>query len=295
MEHSIMSEKTEKKAPATPTWDPDKVRTAVVRRLQKNGWRHVYEVRSVYDPATKNTRVLASKLLGKLPPGVDDLNGMVPTDKRYSPVKSAKTEKAEKAEKTEEKASKRREAAVLSALLARESLGPKHQEAPGPDEETLTLCGRAAMRAPSHAKDFSVRLVSIKSRDRLAALYVARLPEDADDESKAKAADKAKKGAGLLALIMKKPAADADPREALEQAVTAGAALQSVLTVLQARGFAAKTVSACDFAEPDGLYDPEAETIVCFILCGTPKKALAKSPDPDLFKGKAKRGVLTLW
>lgn len=76
MEHSIMSEKTEKKAPATPTWDPDKVRTAVVRRLQKNGWRHVYEVRSVYDPATKNTRVLASKLLGKLPPGVDDLNGM---------------------------------------------------------------------------------------------------------------------------------------------------------------------------------------------------------------------------
>ena len=75
---------------------------------------------------------------------------------------------------------------MLSALLARESLGPKHQEAPGPDEETLTLCGRAAMRAPSHAKDFSVRLVSIKSRDRLAALYVARLPEDADDESKAR-------------------------------------------------------------------------------------------------------------
>lgn len=286
-----MSEKTEKKTEGALTWDPDKVRTAVVRRLQKNGWRHVYEVRSVYDRGTKNTRVLSSKLLGKLPPGVNDLGAMIPTDKRYSPTKGSERG----AGKTEEKASKRREAAVLSTLLARTSLGPKHQEAPGPDEETLTLCGRAAMRAPSHDKKFPVRLVSIVSRERLAALFLSRLPADADDEARAKAADKARKGAGLLALVMEKTNREEDERGALERAVTAGAALQNVLTVLQARGFAAKTVSATSFDDPDGLYDPAAETLVCFILCGTPKKALPRTPDPELFKGKAKRGVLSVW
>lgn len=46
------------------------------------------------------------------------------------------------------------------------------------------------------------------------------------------------------------------------------------LNVLHAAGFAAKTVSAKDFAEPAGLYDPAAETLLAFILCGTPEGAL---------------------
>lgn len=278
-----------------------KVRTSFVRRTQPNGWRHVYEVQSVYDKTTRNTRVLKSRLVGKLPPGEADLEKMVPTNKRYSPMRcvdttviSNTTTKALEDVRTD-KMTKKRNAALINSILARTSLGPKHQEMPGPDEETLTLAGRAAMRAPAHEKKFPVRLVEIASRDRLADLYRARLPEDASEEDLKKADEKAGKGACLLALVVRKPEEGASERDILERGAAAGAALMNVLTVLQARGYAAKTVSACDFTDPDGLYDPQAEMLLAFILCGTPKRALAKNPDSDIFKGRNKRGVLTTW
>lgn len=283
-----------------------KIRTSIVRRTQRNGWRHVYEVQSIYDKTTRNTRILKSKLLGKLPPGETELEKMVPTNKRYSPMRG--TEKCPtispsvsssefpiRENARAEKGSKKRGTAFLSSLIARVSLGPKHQETTGPDEETLTLAGRAAMRAPSHEKKFPVRLVEVTSRSKLAALYRSRLPIDATEEETRKAEEKAMKGAALLALIVRRPEKDAQAREILERGATAGAALMNVLTVLHIRGYAAKTVSACEFENPEGLYDKDNEMILAFILCGTPKRSLPKSPDDNLFKGRAKRGVLTTW
>lgn len=59
-----------------------------VKRTQKNGWKHVYEIHSFYDPKSQNTRILKTKLLGKLPPGEEDISKMQPTDKRRSRKKA---------------------------------------------------------------------------------------------------------------------------------------------------------------------------------------------------------------
>lgn len=61
--------------------------TNIVRRTQRNGWKHVYEITSVYDPKIKNRRIIASKLLGKLPPGETYLEKMVPTREKKKSVK----------------------------------------------------------------------------------------------------------------------------------------------------------------------------------------------------------------
>ena len=50
----------------------------------------------------------------------------------------------------------------------------------------------------------------------------------------------------------------------------AGAALANFLNVLHKAGFGGKTVSGRAFRAPDGLYDPEKETLAAFIICGTP-------------------------
>ena len=63
-----------------------------VKRAQKNGWKHVYEVHSFYDPKSQNNRILTTKLLGKLPPGEEDLSKMQPTDKRRSRKKAPAAE-----------------------------------------------------------------------------------------------------------------------------------------------------------------------------------------------------------
>lgn len=63
------------------------VHTSIVKRKRKDGSRYVQQVQSVYDPKTKNTKVIASKTLGILPPGEDDLSKLVPSDKRRNSVK----------------------------------------------------------------------------------------------------------------------------------------------------------------------------------------------------------------
>lgn len=64
----------------------------MVKRTQKNGWKHVYEIHSFYDPKIQNNRIRSSKLVGKLPPGEDDLSKMQPTDKRRSRKKTPTAE-----------------------------------------------------------------------------------------------------------------------------------------------------------------------------------------------------------
>jgi len=49
------------------------IKTITVRRTQKNGDIYVYERRVVYDPNTKNTTILSSKLIGKIPNDTDEM------------------------------------------------------------------------------------------------------------------------------------------------------------------------------------------------------------------------------
>jgi len=52
------------------------IKTSIVRQTQKNGDIYVYERQVIYDPDTKNNKILHSKLIGKIPKGADK---MVPT------------------------------------------------------------------------------------------------------------------------------------------------------------------------------------------------------------------------
>lgn len=65
--------------PRTRSENP-KEHVSLVRTKQKNGWYYVLEVTSVYDPKIKNSRKIRSRLVGKLPPGENDLSKMVPTE-----------------------------------------------------------------------------------------------------------------------------------------------------------------------------------------------------------------------
>ena len=71
-----------------------KIRVAQKKKLLSTGVVHVYEVRTYYDPKTRNTKVIDSKLLGKLPAGSSGEGEMIPTDKKYAHGKSARRQAA---------------------------------------------------------------------------------------------------------------------------------------------------------------------------------------------------------
>lgn len=154
-------------------------------------------------------------------------------------------------------------------ILHRTSTGAKYLTEPAPGEAVLTRAVTCALRAPCHDADFPVRFVRIDSRERLADLFEARLPTEASPEERAKARSKATKGPGLFALVMRRTSGNA--RLERENLMTAGAALMNFLLSLEADGFAAKTVSAPEFEDPKGLYDPGTESLLAFVLCGTPR------------------------
>ena len=59
-----------------------KIHVSIVKRKRKDGSLYVQEVKSQYDPKTKNSRVISSKTLGILPPGETDISKLVPSDNR---------------------------------------------------------------------------------------------------------------------------------------------------------------------------------------------------------------------
>lgn len=154
-------------------------------------------------------------------------------------------------------------------IANRHSASPKHLSAPAPDEATLCAAAAAAYAAPSHAKPFPVRFVAIRDREKLAELFTMNLPAEATEEDRCQAAGKARKGPLQIAVILRHSSTES-PREAMESAMTAGAALMNFLHVLTDAGFAAKTVSGRNFRNPKGLYDSAEETLAAFIICGTP-------------------------
>ncbi len=156
-----------------------------------------------------------------------------------------------------------------SALLTRASLGPKYLTGPAPDREEWKAILRFLENAPCHDDAYPFRVVICEDREALGKVFLAELPEDADEAACEKAVKKAKKGPGCLALILRETK-DAPRRDRDERLLSAGAALMRLLDALHLAGYAAKTVSGKDFRSPDGLYNPETETLLCFVLCGRP-------------------------
>ncbi|MDO5530613.1 nitroreductase family protein [Sutterella sp.] len=161
-------------------------------------------------------------------------------------------------------------------IAERRSAKPKIQTQPGPSAEVLEAAAKAARSTPSHNASFPVRFVNVLSREKFAELFVKALPADADQAKIDRARSKAMKGACAIAVIGPRPGPGTFPGEDMENLMTAGGALTNFLNVLYAEGFGAFTVTGRDFPDPEGLYDPKTERLLCFILCGT----LAESPEP---------------
>lgn len=165
------------------------------------------------------------------------------------------------------------------ALSERKSIGPKHQIEPGPDSQTLLDAAFAAASAPHHSEVPPFRFVVVEDRELLAEVFLSNI-ESPSEEDKEKAIRKAKKGPCLVGLILEK---SRDHRLQLEHAAAAGAGLMNYLHVLNNAGFAAKTVSADDFKDPKGLYDPECEMILAWVISGTPDEAPESPQAPISF------------
>jgi nitroreductase len=177
-------------------------------------------------------------------------------------------------------------------IFSRHSMGPKHQTIPAPDVGALRLAVSASCHVPCHGPVLPFRWVEVADRGRLANLFEQALPPDADDAARAKARSKAAKSPLCMALIETGRSADLSERAEAERLITVGAALMNFLAALHAQGFVAKTVSAKDFASPDGLYDPANEKLLAFVLAGTPDTPIDYS---DIGMGNDEALPLTRW
>ena len=90
------------------------IHVSIVKRKRKDGSLYVQEVKSQYDPKTKNSRVISSKTLGILPPGETDISKVVPSDNR--PFVVAKRQAQAMADKTSTIADNRKQLQVVYPL-----------------------------------------------------------------------------------------------------------------------------------------------------------------------------------
>lgn len=152
-------------------------------------------------------------------------------------------------------------------LATRKSLGPKHQKKDTVlTDEARAKLARITARVPSHGAMRS-RLIEVTDREALAHVMAGGAEAALDPELWAKAREKAAKGALCWMLVVEKMDAGKERDEAL---ITAGALLMRLLDGLHALGLAAKTVTAKDFTEGAGLFDPTNESVAAFVLAGEP-------------------------
>ena len=172
---------------------------------------------------------------------------------------------------------------ILEALLSRRSVKPKHLTHPVPDFDTLKLAAQAALRAPDHGALVPFRFILIREEDRdhLADLFEASaIRLGYDDEKVQRTRSKALKGPMLVAFVTR-----IDPHHripAVEQELTAGAAIAQFLLAIDALGFGAITLSGSI------LEDPELQSAFCldaneslagWFTIGTPDESAQKMPE----------------
>lgn len=175
---------------------------------------------------------------------------------------------------------------LLSGLLTRHSVGPRHVFAPGPNEVELQTALRAAMRAPDHHGLRPYRFVTIgdERRDRLAGLFeeFARRLGKPDAEVR-REGERARNGPVLLAIVARIQA-DHPQVPPHEQWMCAGGALTNFLSALHMMGYGAKVLSGRKAADPaiGAAFCGEGETLVGWIVIGTPKSAPRPRAEDDV-------------
>jgi nitroreductase len=136
---------------------------------------------------------------------------------------------------------------AAALIHARHSVAPRHLHAPAPDARQLHELLLAAAAAPDHGQRVPWRFVEVpaQSRAELSEVFAAALLErdaQANEEQLARARKKAHEAPLLLLCIVDLgPQGDAIP--ALERVASAGCAIQNLLLLATAQGFACALTS----------------------------------------------------
>ena len=180
-----------------------------------------------------------------------------------------------------------------AALIGhRQTVLPKRLVDPGPDQSQLDLIFRAAAAAPDHGELLPWRFVVIRAaaRSRLAQVFAASLLErdpDATGEQCAQAREKAFRAPVLMLAVVRIGFADGEI-PACERLLSAGCAIQNMLLVATALGFASALTSGKALRSPalEQLFSLERdEQAVCFVSLGTAskRKQARLRPEPGRF------------
>lgn len=166
---------------------------------------------------------------------------------------------------------------VLAHLASRYSVSPKHLVPPAPGRAELMRAAALALRAPDHEALRPYRFVRIgaRQRARLGELYALGARRRGCDEADVqRARERARNGPCLLALVgriddgaLEVPARD--------QWLCVGAALMNFLNALHLMGYGAKVLggASIDDVEVQRAFCAPGETLLCWIVAGTPTRA----------------------
>lgn len=169
------------------------------------------------------------------------------------------------------------QAGRAAALIhGRRSVAPRKLHAPAPDAGQLQDLLQAAAAAPDHGQRVPWRFVEVPSdqRDALAEVFAAALLErdaQASAEQLARARDKAH-DAPLLLLAIVDLGPDGDAIPPLERIASAGCALQNMLLLATAQGFACAMTSGRSMTSRSlrsAFSLSASEQALCFVSIGT--------------------------
>ena len=174
----------------------------------------------------------------------------------------------------------------------RQTILPKRLAGPGPDVSQLELIFRAASAAPDHREILPWRFVVIPAaaRARLAEVFGNALLERdpaATPEQVAQAREKAFRAPVLMLAVVRTGSPD-DEIPAGERLLSAGCAIQNMLLMATAMGFASALTSGKALQSPGlrSLFSlaPD-ELAVCFLNLGTAlgSKSLRQRPEPSRY------------
>jgi nitroreductase len=171
---------------------------------------------------------------------------------------------------------------TLATLLTRRSVSPRRLTGPAPSREAPNSILGAALRAPDHGGLVPWRVIEFpaETREDLAAVFAAeKLRRDplASEEDVRRAREHATHAPTVLAFIVRPQRHPLVP--ALEQWLSAGAALGNILAAAHLLGFGAIMLSGerCqDQAVRQALGVAREEMLAGFISIGT----IANSPPP---------------
>ena len=181
---------------------------------------------------------------------------------------------------------------ALALIQHRQTILPKRLFDPGPDDAQLELIFRAASAAPDHGEILPWRFVVIPAaaRARLSQVFADALLERdpaATPEQVAQAREKAFRGPVLMLAVVRTGLPD-EEIPPLERVLSAGCAIQNMLLVATAMGFASSLTSGKALQSPGlrALFSlQDDEQAVCFVSLGTANrsKSARQRPEPGRY------------